>query len=119
MAQAGELAGRVRVSRGTPGGGISRGVPVPLEKNQKLYGVWQDTLLATMPVQSASYFFAVEVCVNSVYSAHALHDFAPPVSFCVFSSKFSPYFSMSPHYFIIPPVKSLWNSVKFYPVFCS
>lgn len=101
MAQAGELAGSVRVSRGTTGdryppprGGLT------FIKNRKLYGVWEDTLLATTPVQSAPYFFAVEVCV---YSAHALHDSAPPVSFCVFSSKFSPYFSIRPYCSAYPP----------------
>ena len=99
MAQAGELAGSVRWR---PGGVKHRAKRehhrgcTDLYIRRKLYGVWEDTLLATTPVQSASHFFAVGVCIS-------LHDSAPPVSFCVFSSKFSPYFSVRPYCSTYPP----------------
>lgn len=115
MAQAGELAGSVKwAPRWCKAREHHRGSK-DLYIRRKLYGVWEDTLLATMPVQSASYFFSVEVCESilrkfcvsphmlCVYSAHTLHDSDPPVSFCVFSSKFSPYFSMRPYCSAYPP----------------
>jgi hypothetical protein len=114
VAQAGELDGSVRwAPRWCKAREHHRGSK-DLYIRRKLYGVWEDTLFETTPVQSASYFFSVGVCESilrkfctcSVCIPHILCTILPPVSFYVFSSKFSPYFSMRPYCSAYPPSKN-------------